>query len=242
MMKKLWIFAWMIGLLLLLIIIFVPLEQGTFLWRSVSFPLAGQTIVIDPGHGGVDGGAVANDAERTQEKEITLSVSKLLKQYLEQAGAIVYLTREEDIDLADPGITSLSARKSQDIRRRLAFIHEKETDFFLSIHLNALPSNKWSGAQTFFYPKFPENKLLATHIQDEMIRQLENTTRTPLQIDYVYLLKHAEVPGVLVEIGFLSNEIERELLKQKSYQEKIAASIYHGILNYVTDEKSEKAP
>lgn len=238
-MKKIWKYVWIIGLLLLLAIIMIPFDKVTSIWRSVSLPLAGQTIVIDPGHGGVDGGAVGKDKERTKEKDITLSVSKILKSYLEQSGAIVYLTREDDVDLADPDIKGLSARKSQDIRKRLEFIHEKEADFFLTIHLNALPNSRWSGAQTFFYPKFPENKLLATHIQNEIIRQLENTTRTPLQINHVYMLKHAEVPGALVEIGFLSNEIERELLKRESYQEQMAASIYHGILNYVTDSDEE---
>lgn len=182
-------------------------------------PLAGHVIVLDPGHGGQDGGAVAKDKERTEEKEITLEIAKMLRIYLEQAGAIVYLTRETDTDLADPEMRGFSNRKSQDIRRRLQFIHDSEADFFLSIHLNALPSSRWRGAQTFFYPSFEQNKQLATTIQDEIIRQLENTTRVPLQLNNIYLLKYAKVPGALVELGFLSNPEERELLKQRTYQQ-----------------------
>src|SRR5690606_30803518 len=192
--------------------------------------LKGKVIVIDPGHGGKDGGAMGNDPERTAEKEITLEVAKLVRDYAEQAGAVVYLTRETDSDLADEQLRGLSNRKSQDIRRRLAFIHEKNADFFVSIHLNALPSPKWRGAQTFFYPRFKENKHLATLIQEELIRNLENTERKPLQLNHVYLLKYAKVPGALVEIGFISNEEELELLKQPSYQRKVAASIYQGML------------
>src|SRR5699024_10919436 len=97
-------------------------------------------IVLDPGHGGQDGGAVAKDEEKTEEKSITLEVAKMTRHYLEQAGAIVYLTREKDTDLADHSLRGLSKRKSQDIRRRLEFIHDKDADLFISIHLNSLPS------------------------------------------------------------------------------------------------------
>src|SRR5690625_7365321 len=127
---------------------------------------------------------------------------------------MVYLTREEDKDLADAETRGLSKRKSEDIRKRLQFIHDKEADFFVTVHLNAIPSPRWRGAQTFYYPKFPESKHLAKMIQAEIVRNLENTDREALSINGIYLLKYAEIPGSLVEIGFLSNEQERELLKQ----------------------------
>src|SRR5699024_8526673 len=109
----------------------------------------------------------------------------------------------------------------------------------ITIHLNALPESRWSGAQTFYYDSFSENKHLATMIQSEIIRNLENTKRVPLEVNGIYLLKHAEVPGALVEIGFLSNEKERELLKDAEYQDKMAASIYQGIIRYATEEMEE---
>lgn len=226
---------WLLGLLILILLIQFPIKKGELMWRTVPLPLAGKTIVIDPGHGGIDGGAVGRD--KTSEKEIALQVAKYTRDYLQQAGALVYLTREEDKDLAGENVEG--RRKSADIRNRLKFIHEKEPDFFISIHLNALPSKRWSGAQTFYYPSFPENKHLATMIQDEIIKNLENTTRVPLQMNHVYLLKHAEVPGALVEIGFLSNDEELELLKDKKYQQQMSASIYKGIIRYVTEEMEE---
>lgn len=235
------VLMWGIGVLVLLFLIQMPImnskttrESSSSTW---SLPLSGKTIVIDPGHGGPDGGAVGKD--NTSEKEIALTVSRYLQDYLQQSGALVYLTREKDEDLADENTKGLSRRKSEDIRNRLKLIHEKKADFFVTIHLNAIPSTRWSGAQTFYYPKFEESKHLAKMIQAEIIRNLENTKRVALEINGIYLLKHAEVPGALVEIGFLSNERERELLKQDDYQRKMAGSIYEGILRYVTEEKED---
>lgn len=230
--------VWGIGLLLLIFLIQFPFEKSEETWGAWSLPLTGKTIVIDPGHGGPDGGAKGIDG--TQEKGISLAVSEKLRDYLQQSGALVYLTREEDKDLADADTDGLSRRKSEDIRKRLQFIHDKEADFFVTIHLNAIPSPRWSGAQTFYYPKFPESKHLAQMIQAEIVRNLENTDRTALSINGIYLLKHAEIPGSLVEIGFLSNEEERELLKQEDYQRQMAGSIYEGILRYMTEEIIEE--
>ena len=229
---------WLFGLFLLIYFIQLPIEKTDTTWASWSLPLSGKVIVIDPGHGGPDGGAVGKD--NTVEKDITLKVSKMLLRYLQQAGALVYLTRETDRDLASDDTKGLSRRKSEDIRNRLKFIEEKKPDFFLTIHLNALPSERWRGAQTFYYPSFDENKHLAEMIQDEIRRNLENTDRKPLKIDGIYLLKHAEAPGALVEIGFLSNVEERELLKKEDYQQQMAASIYQGILRYVTEDRKKQ--
>src|SRR5690625_4542483 len=232
-MKRHWKIAlWIVGVIVLILLVKYPIHKGELMWRTVPLPLSGKTIVLDPGHGGRDGGAKSSD--NTSEKDIALHVAKLTRDYLQQAGALVYLTREVDKDLAGEDVTG--SRKSADIRNRLKFIHEKEADFFITIHLNALSSTRWSGAQTFFYPKFPENKHLATKIQDEIIRNLENTNRVPLQMNQIYLLKHAEVPGALVEFGFLSNEEELKLLKDRSYQDHMAASIYQGMIRYVTEE------
>lgn len=231
------VILWCLGFVLLIYLLNYPVEKDDLVSDTWSLPLSGKTIVIDPGHGGPDGGAVGKD--QTEEKDIALVVSKKIRDFLQQAGALVYLTRETDTDLADEGTKGLSRRKSEDIRNRLKFIHDKDADFFITIHLNAIPSTVWSGAQTFYYPKFDESRHLAQMIQAEIIRNLENTTRAPLAINGIYLLKYAEVPGSLVEIGFLSNEEEREQLKSEEYQQQMAASIYEGILRYVTEDMEE---
>lgn len=228
------ILLWCVGVIILYVLLQFPGQQIIPNFKSIPQPLAGKVIVLDPGHGGVDGGAKGKN--ETNEKEITLEVAKLLKDYLQQAGALVYLTREKDEDLAKKETKGLSRRKSEDIRNRLKFIHDKEADLFLSIHLNAIPDTRWSGAQTFYYDNYDENEHLAKMIQSELIRNLNNTDRTPLALDSIYLLKHAEIPGALVELGFLSNEKEMDLLDSKNYQKKLATSIYQGMIRYVIEE------
>lgn len=203
-------------------------------WKSWNLPLSGEIIVIDPGHGGPDGGA--SYGRDLFEREIALKIAIKLKDYLQEQGALVLLTREDSHDLADQDTKGIRNRKVEDLRNRVKFINESDASSFVTIHLNSIPSERWSGAQTFYYGSFEENKRLATFIQTEIKRNLENTNRSAKGISGIYLLKKAQVPGVLVEVGFLSNPGERALLKKESYQEKMAASIYKGVLRYYTKE------
>jgi N-acetylmuramoyl-L-alanine amidase len=192
-------------------------------------PLAGLTIMIDPGHGGVDGGAGDITA---LEKDIALSVSKKLREHLNGQGAVVLMTREEDTDLARKETERIRTRKTEDLQARSRLINESGADLFISVHLNAIPTENWRGAQTFYAVHLPENKKLAASIQRELTVNLENTDRTPAEIGHVYILKEANIPGALIEIGFLSNQEERRLLLNEEYQEKTAASVSRGILRY----------
>ncbi|WP_085504891.1 N-acetylmuramoyl-L-alanine amidase CwlD [Thalassobacillus devorans] len=234
---RLKVFTWLCGLALLIFLIAYPVQEAKDTWQTWSLPLAGKVIVLDPGHGGVDGGAEGPEEDNVQEKDIALNITKYLQDYLQQGGALVYLTRSDDRDLAAEDTDGYSRRKTEDLRNRLAFIHEKEPDIFLSIHLNALPASEWRGAQTFYYPDLEQSEHLAKFIQAEIVRNLENTTRSVLAINGMYLLKHSNVPSALVEAGFLSNPHERNLLKKDSYQRKMAASIYEGILRYSSEEE-----
>src|SRR5690625_701920 len=131
-MKRHWkIVLWLVGVIILILLVKYPIHKGELMWRTVPLPLAGKTIVLDPGHGGADGGAVGKD--KTNEKEIALRVAKHTRDYLQQAGALVYMTREEDKDLAGDDV--VGRRKSEDIRNRLKYIHNKDPDLFLTIHL-----------------------------------------------------------------------------------------------------------
>ncbi|WMJ16053.1 N-acetylmuramoyl-L-alanine amidase CwlD [Geobacillus proteiniphilus] len=202
-----------------------------------NLPLSGRIIVLDPGHGGPDGGAVGGEVV---EKDIALNVAKKLRDYLQQQGALVLMTRETDRDLASPSTRGYSRRKTEDLLERTAFVNRSNADLFISIHLNAIPSPRWRGAQTFYYGSFIENERLARFIQAELRRNLENTHRLEKMIDTVYLLKHAKIPGALVEVGFLSNPDERELLASDGYQTKLAASIYKGVLRYFSNEHTPR--
>jgi N-acetylmuramoyl-L-alanine amidase len=203
-------------------------------WKSWNLPLSGKIILLDPGHGGPDGGAGDKTA---LEKDIALTVSLKVRDYLQEQGALVIMTRETDRDLADKNTRGYSRRKVEDLKKRLIMINQSEADFFVSIHLNSIPSPRWSGAQTFYAPKYKENERAAKFIQDELRINLENTDRKAKPIQHVYILKNAKKPGVLVEIGFLSNPGEKAKLKNEAYQEKVAASIYKGVNRYFTSEK-----
>ncbi|WP_209125345.1 N-acetylmuramoyl-L-alanine amidase CwlD [Alkalihalobacillus sp. BA299] len=203
-------------------------------WSTWQLPLSGKVIVLDPGHGGPDGGAVSK--EGLLEKDVTLSIALELRDYLQEAGALVLMTREEDSDLADKDIKKIRQRKVQDLKRRVELINGSNGDMFVSIHLNAIPSPRWKGAQTFYNRTIEENEYIAKFVQDEIRRNLENTHRVAKPIGNVYLIKQAKTPGVLVEVGFLSNPEEAELLEKEKYQQKVAASIYQGILRYYAEE------
>lgn len=121
---------------------------------------------------------------------------------------------------------------------RVRFIEEQQADLLVSIHMNSIPSPRWRGAQTFYYPNHADNANLAALVQEELRRNLENTDRVANRADKkVYLLEAMKIPAVLVEVGFLSNPEEAGLLGTESYQRKVAASIYQGILRYYSGEK-----
>ncbi len=231
--KRAKIIAFTVGLVILFFILQYDYFKTKESWNFWSLPLSGQIILLDPGHGGPDGGA---GAEGALEKDIALSVSKKLRDYLQEQGALVIMTREEDKDLAEDGTRGYSRRKVEDLKKRLAMINESEANFFVSVHLNSIPSQKWSGAQTFYAPQLKENAKAAKFIQDELRINLENTDRKAKPLSSVYILKNAKKPGVLVEVGFLSNPTEKQLLKTEEYQEKVAASIYKGMLRYFSNE------
>ncbi len=205
-------------------------------WNTWNLPLTGKVIIIDPGHGGPDGGAVGQGD--VLEKGIALDVALELRDYLQEAGALVKMTREIDTDLAGENVSGLSRRKTADLKHRVKIINESNADLFVSVHLNAIPSSRWRGAQTFFHPSIDESERAARFIQSELKRNLENTNRFAKAINGIYVLKQAEIPGALVEVGFLSNPQERELLQDKGYQNKLAASIYEGVLRYYTEEET----
>ncbi|QVK18763.1 N-acetylmuramoyl-L-alanine amidase CwlD [Mycoplasmatota bacterium] len=189
------------------------------------------TIYIDPGHGGYDGGAKRNND--LIEKELNLSVALYLRNYLEQVGINVLLTRNKDMDFVSPGKGS---KKKRDLDKRIEMINNSNCDFFVSIHMNALRNPRWHGAQTFYFDNFAENKLLAEKIQQTLVEVLQNTHRKAKTVNTLYLFKKVKKPGALIEVGFLSNPYEANLLKQRQYQDKVAFGIYLGIIHFLNKE------
>ena len=192
-----------------------------------SLPILGKVIYLDPGHGGVDGGAQYKDI---YEKDINLSISLKLEKELSSLGAIVYLTRDGDYDLSVPNTIH---RKRSDLSRRSNIINNSNCDLFLSIHLNSESSGTWRGPQVFYDDNNKENKKIALLFQKMMNKNLSGK-REIKQTEDLYLQKRIKRPGVLVEVGFLSNANDRYLLKSEEYQKKVATGLKDATVLYFT--------
>ncbi len=198
--------------------------------KSIRIPI----IIIDAGHGGFDGGAVAPDG--TIEKDINLKISSYLQEYLELSGFETVMTRCDDSSLEDDGLNTIRQKKTSDIHNRLKLMNDTDNAIFISIHQNKYHIPKYRGLQVFYSPEFSEESSeLARNIQENVteILQPENDRQIKKCGTSVYLIYNAVKPAVLVECGFLSNYDETELLKTDNYQRKIAYSIATGIQDYV---------
>lgn len=199
-------------------------------------------ILIDPGHGGMDGGA-SSDAGVT-EKDINLAIALYIRELAEADGWKVVLTREEDVALGNTENKSIRGQKTADLLARREMIRQINPTVALSIHLNSFKQDRSvRGAQTF-YPVGPgeqaildESKKFAEAIQEQLVKGIaDGTDRTALGKSGVLMLKNPPAPIVIVECGFLSNPEEAKLLEQEEYQRKLARCIYNGILIYTDRE------
>jgi N-acetylmuramoyl-L-alanine amidase len=193
--------------------------------RALSWALADQVVVVDPGHGGIDAGARGPGG--TSEADIVLAISQNLAVFLRQGGARVFLTRE--------GEEAPEGESGDDLVERVRLARRVGADIFVSIHANAFNDQEY-GAQVFFTPGSKEGERLAVAIQEEIRRLLKNTEREPLSLD-AFVLRNLNIPAVIVEVGFLSNPREEKLLRDKDYQRKMAFAIYLGIARYLADVK-----
>lgn len=191
-----------------------------------TLPLLGKVIYLDPGHGGLDPGAIYKDIE---EGQINLEISTKLAKSLEQLGAIVYLTRTGDYDLAVPNTIN---RKRSDLSRRANIINRSKCDLYLSLHLNSETSSTWKGAQVFYDDVNEKNKTIA-EIMQKSLEEKVNTKREFKEMTTIYMYQRIKQPGVLIELGFLSNPNERYLLTTNTYQQKLIDAMINGIRTYL---------
>lgn len=197
-------------------------------------PISNRIIAIDPGHGGVDPGAVSRNG--VIESDINLKIALNLKRLIEQSGGIVVMTRTTDVGLYSPEAKTLRQMKKEDLHKRKEIVESSQADVFISIHLNSFIKPAYYGAQTFYKKDCEEGEKFALIIQKELKNILDKeNNREPQKRDDVFLLNEINIPSVLVECGFLSNKEEEVLLQEELYQEKIAWSIYIGLMNYFSD-------
>jgi len=180
--------------------------------------LAGHSIVIDPGHGGIDSGASRNNVI---EKEITLAISNKLADVLQSHGANVIFTRESDIDYYTRG----KGGKRKDLVTRIEMMETSGAELFISVHCNAYRDASLSGAQVFYSPKFAQNKLLAERIQQVLMELSPGNKRQAKEDKHILILNGNKIPGVLIETGYLTNPKEATLLSDNDYQRKLVEQI-----------------
>ncbi len=185
---------------------------------------SGVRVVIDPGHGGEDGGAVAPDG--TVESAINLDIARRLDVLLTFWGCDTKLLRSEDISLHDPDAATIRQKKVSDIRNRVKLVNEEPAPRLISIHQNIFPQGKYHGAQVF-YANGPLGQPWAKLTQENLKRCLDpenDRVEKPISHD-IYLMNHITCPAILVECGFLSNSAELSKLKDPGYQTALAAVI-----------------
>lgn len=187
--------------------------------------LSGKVIAIDPGHGGIDGGAKYGAIE---EKNITLALALKLGKTLRANGAKIVFTRETDIDYYTRG----KGGKRNDLLKRVEMINASGAAIFVSVHVNAIKGARWSGAEVYYNPKRPENRQLAEILQRVLQLFPAGNKRQARQDSDILVLKDTNVPGVLIEAGFLSNPQEAALLVDEAYQQRMAEHIVKALAYY----------
>ncbi|KUK31622.1 MAG: N-acetylmuramoyl-L-alanine amidase [Thermoanaerobacterales bacterium 50_218] len=219
-----------------LITFFFPLLVVFLVYTSVpdlrgTNSLKGRKIVIDPGHGGIDGGANSSDF---LEKEVNLEVAKKLYQELTRSGAQVILTRKGDVSLDQLNNIS-SSRHKRDLYARVSLIEKHKPDIFLSLHINAnyrQPST--TGSIVFYNKGILNSEKLATVLQENLniLMEKHNLKKHRAEPADYYILRNTNYTGVIVEMGFMSNPREKEMLKTSRYQWQLTKSIVRGIEEY----------
>ena len=186
-------------------------------------------ILIDPGHGGADGGTIGQDG--TLEKDINLLIALPLADMLTVCGYPVQTTRNTDTSIHTQGNT-LREQKNSDLKNRSAM--SQQALLTVSIHQNQFPVAKYYGTQVFYATNAPDSQRLAEAIQEQVVGflQPDNTRKCKKGSSDIYLLSRATRPCVIVECGFLSNPDECAKLNTPQYREQMAFSILTGILRY----------
>lgn len=227
--KKIILFAVSLPILLLLILFVYSKFKSTHTFNDPG----NRVIVIDAGHGGIDGGASSEDL---LEKNINLDIAKRLKDNLRIRGYKLILTREEDKSLDKLSNVSAS-RHIKDLNARTDLINSSNAQIFLSIHVNYhIKNSNANGAIVFLNDKYTQNSILANCIQKALNKiEFEGKAQTPHepQKGNYFILAHSNLPGVIIETAFLSSESDREKLRKEEFKEALAWAIADGVDSYI---------
>ena len=194
-------------------------------------------VVIDPGHGGEDGGCVGISG--ASEAAINLDISLRLRDLLSLCGVKTSMIRETDVAVYSEGCGSISEKKVSDLKNRVKTVNETQNAVLVSIHQNFFEQSKYSGAQVF-YGKAAGSRELAEQMQQALRNAVDPSNRRQAKsIGSVYLMEHAACPAVLVECGFLSNPGEAGRLQQPEYQQKLASAITSTLTFFIQEREND---
>lgn len=231
-----------IGVVLGLVIAIGFLIMDTGGWITTTTPMksvipAKYTVVIDSGHGGIDPGKVS--ASGAYEKDINLAIALKLQKLLEEQKCQIIMTRTADQGLYDE---SASNKKMSDMKKRIEIMNGCHPDLIISIHQNSFSDTISKGAQVFYQSSSESGKALAEQMQAILKEQVDPNNRRQCKAnnDY-YLLQHTEATMVIIECGFMSNPQEAEILQTEDYQNKLAAAIANGVMQYLEQQDGKEA-
>ena len=198
-------------------------------------PVAGRTcIVIDAGHGGIDGGATS--CTGVLESQLNLEISLRLNDLLNFLGYKTEMIRTTDTSIYTEGNT-IAAQKVSDLKQRVKLVNSLDDALLISIHQNTFTDSKYAGAQVF-YAKDDISKALASTVQNRLIEILNpQSNRKSKSSDGIYLMQNITKPGILIECGFLTNPQEEALLRSKEYQQKLTCVLATCISDYLQNNK-----
>ena len=224
-----------VALYLLIIGVFISL---TYLGSTVTTVVAGMipmdrnvTIVIDAGHGGEDGGATS--CSGVPESRYNLEIALRLNDLFHLMGYRTVMIRTTDRSVYTQGET-IAAKKVSDLRQRAKIVNETENALLISIHQNTFSDSKYSGAQVF-YAQSGEGETLAKQLQHALSQTVNpGSSRQAKPAEGIYLMKHINCTGVLVECGFLSNSQEEMKLRKSDYQQNLCCVIAATTAEFLT--------
>ena len=193
------------------------------------------TIILDPGHGGEDGGAVS--CTGVLESQINLEISQRLDSLLQLLGYRTQMLRREDVSLSSGDAHSYSEKKVSDLKNRVQMINSVSDAVVVSIHQNHFPESKYRGAQVF-YAANPQSQAMAELAQENLRTALDQTNHRQIKpAEGIFIMEEIQCPGILVECGFLSNPAEEALLREADYQKKVAAALAATLGNILANNR-----
>ncbi len=224
----------MVPVLVIVLVLFIGFSAAGSKGITVmaeNAPIRGRkTVIIDPGHGGEDGGSSTKNG--VAESKINLEIAIRLRDVMNLVGINTKMIRTEDISIYTSG-QNLAQKKVSDLKERVRIANSTPNSIYVSIHQNYFTNEKYSGAQVF-YGKNTASKEIAANLQEAFCSYL-SSKRSVKQSKGIYIMENIEIPCVLVECGFLSNDQEASLLQKAEYQKNISALIACVCSEYLAD-------